>query len=98
MSDGRIPEHADDVQQRVGAAERRDVEERLGAGAGPRVTRLGAGALAKAALGAEALAKAAHARVSARIFIAAFRPGAPMMPPPGWTADPASHRPSIGVR
>jgi hypothetical protein len=23
-----------------------------------------------------------------RISIAAFRPGAPMMPPPGWVADP----------
>ena len=27
-------------------------------------------------------------RVSARIVLAAFRPGAPMMPPPGCVADP----------
>ena len=29
-----------------------------------------------------------HARVSASILIAALRPGAPMMPPPGCVADP----------
>src|SRR5687768_374591 len=29
-----------------------------------------------------------HARVSTRIFMAALRPGAPMMPPPGWVAEP----------
>ena len=31
---------------------------------------------------------ACHATRSARIFIAALRPGAPMIPPPGWVADP----------
>jgi hypothetical protein len=30
----------------------------------------------------------AHARVSARIFRAALRPGAPMIPPPGCVAEP----------
>ena len=29
---------------------------------------------------------------------AAIRPGAPMMPPPGWTEDRTSSRPGIGVR
>ncbi len=29
---------------------------------------------------------------------AAIRPGAPMMPPPGWVADPHIHRSRIGVR
>ena len=29
-----------------------------------------------------------HVRVSEMIFIAAFRPGAPMIPPPGWVAEP----------
>jgi hypothetical protein len=42
----------------------------------------------RGALGAEALAKAAHARASARILLAALRPGAPMMPPPGCVAEP----------
>src|SRR4029079_3890278 len=29
---------------------------------------------------------------------AEMRPGAPMMPPPGWVADPHMYRPRIGVR
>jgi hypothetical protein len=32
------------------------------------------------------IAELAH--MSFRIIIAAFRPLAPMMPPPGWVADP----------
>src|SRR5688500_9670629 len=38
-----------------------------------------------------------HALVSARILVAALRPGAPMMPPPGWVAEPHMYRLSIGV-
>ena len=39
-----------------------------------------------------------HRCVSAMIFSAALRPGAPMMPPPGCVAEPHMYRPSTGVR
>ena len=32
--------------------------------------------------------RALHHHCSARIRLAALRPGAPMIPPPGWVADP----------
>ena len=35
---------------------------------------------------------------SLSIFLAALSPGAPMMPPPGCTAEPHMYRPRIGVR
>ena len=38
------------------------------------------------------------ARYARRISCAARRPGAPMMPPPGWVAEPPSHRSRTGVR
>ena len=33
-----------------------------------------------------------------KISLAALRPGAPLMPPPGWVPAPHNHSPSMGVR
>ena len=63
----------------------------------------GSGGSAFGALREEELLLACRAAVtifcqSFRITWLAMRPGAPMIPPPGWVADPHMYRLSIGVR
>ena len=56
-----------------------------------------AGAVRSAA-GLRSAHQAALRRRDRRTSIAAIRPFAPMIPPPGWVAEPHSHRSRIGVR